>query len=367
MLVVGVLVVGLRYVAHAASLWSMVCVAVTGVSGLIGQHVLPLLDADPDVDRIVGLDVREPARRARHFEFHRVDLAGTELKPLLDGVDVVVHLASLSDSIPDEALMTRVNIEATRRLLDAAAAAGVGRVVRVSTTAVYGAWPNNPVPLTEDAPLRPNPGFLPAVHAAEVERMLTEWRDEHPGVVVTVLRLAPVMGAALEPRHLPARLVAGRPALRIRGAAPPVQVAHVDDVATAVAFSVHAPLSGAYNVACDSWLAPEAALELMPRRFVPALPAWLVTRLLRRAWSLGVGDVPHTVVPYLVHPWVVANDRLRAAGWSPAHTNEDAILETGDAVASHRGAFAAAAGSAGVGLAIGVALWRARRRRSIAG
>jgi nucleoside-diphosphate-sugar epimerase len=341
----------------------MVCVALTGVSGLIGQHVLPLLDADPGVDRIVGLDVREPARRARHFEFHRVDLASTELKPLLEGVDVVVHLASLSDSIPDEALMTRVNVDATRRLLEAAAAAGVQRVVRVSTTAVYGAWPNNPVPLTEDAPLRPNPGFLPAVHAAEVERMLGEWRDEHPGAVVTVLRLAPVMGAALEPRHLPARLVAGRPALRIRGSAPPVQVAHVDDAAAAVALAVRTPLSGAYNVASDSWIAPEVALELMPRRFIPALPGRVVTSLLRRGWSLGIGDVPPTVVPYLVHPWVVANDRLRAVGWTPSHTNEDAILETSDAMTSHRGLYVSA-GAAGAGLALGAALWRIRRRRT---
>jgi nucleoside-diphosphate-sugar epimerase len=341
----------------------MVCVALTGVSGLIGQRVLPLLDADPNIDRIVGLDVREPARRTRRFEFHRVDLASTELKPLLDGVDVIVHLASLSEAIPDEALMTRVNVDATRRLLDAAAAAGIQRIVRVSTTAVYGAWPNNPVPLTEDAALRPNPGFLPAVHAAEIERMLGEWREDHPGAVVTVLRLAPVMGAVLEPRHLPARLVAGRPALRIRGAAPPVQVAHVDDVAAAVALAVRTPMSGAYNVACDSWLAPEAALELMPRRYVPALPVRVITALLRRAWSLGIGDVPPTVVPYLVHPWVVANDRLRAVGWTPSHTNEDAILETSDAVTSHRGMFAAA-GATGAGVALAAAAWRVRRRRS---
>jgi UDP-glucose 4-epimerase len=339
----------------------MVSVAVTGVSGLIGQHVLPLLDADPTIDRIVGLDVREPSRRARRFEFHRVDLASTELKPLLDGIDVVVHLASLSDSIPDEALMARVNIDGTRRLLDAAAAAGVQRVVRVSTTAVYGAWPNNPVPLTEDAPLRPNPEFLPAVHAAEVERMLGEWRDEHPGVSVTVLRLAPVMGAVLAPRHLPARLVAGRPSLRIRGAAPPVQVLHVDDAASAVALAVRTPMSGAYNVACDSWLAPEAALELMPRRFVPALPARAVAWSLRRAWSVGIGDVPPSVLPYLVHPWVVANDRLRAAGWVPSHINEDAILETSDAVTSHRWMFVAA-GGAGVAIAAGGAAWQMRRR-----
>ena len=50
-------------VAHCASLWTVVqgTVAVTGVSGFIGQRLLPLLDASPDVTRIVGLDVRDPA------------------------------------------------------------------------------------------------------------------------------------------------------------------------------------------------------------------------------------------------------------------------------------------------------------------
>ena len=60
-------------VAHCASLWTVVqgTVAVTGVSGFIGQRLLPLLDASPDVTRIVGLDVRDPARRARKLTFHR--------------------------------------------------------------------------------------------------------------------------------------------------------------------------------------------------------------------------------------------------------------------------------------------------------
>ena len=110
-----------------------------------------------------------------------MDIAGHDLKPLLEGVDVLVHLAAVVDPIADEPLMTRVNVEGTRRVLDAAAAVGVRKIVRLSTTAVYGAWATNPLPLTEDAPLRPNPGFSPAVHAAEVERLLAEWQHDHPG------------------------------------------------------------------------------------------------------------------------------------------------------------------------------------------
>jgi UDP-glucose 4-epimerase len=341
----------------------VVAIAVTGASGLVGQRLLPRLVEDDRVTRLIGLDVRDPRRRVRNLEFQRVDIGGAELKPLLEGADVLVHLATVVDPIPDETLMARVNVEGTRRVLDAAAAVGVRKVIRVSTAAVYGAWPNNPVPLTEDATLRPNPGFAPAVHAAEVERLLGEWREEHPAVTVTTMRSAPVLGAGAE--RLPSRLLLGRPPLRVRGAGPPVQVVHVDDLVSALVLAVGNDLPGTYNVAADGWLGADDARALLPRSLMPPLPAELLERILRRLWASGLGDVPPTVVPYLLHPWVVANDRLRAAGWRPAHTNEEAIIEGLDSLPTPRyGRALVLAGAAGVALGItGGFAWRAMRRR----
>ena len=79
-------------------------------------------------------------------------------------------------------------------------------------------------------------------------------------------------------------------------------------------------------------------------------------------WSSGVGDVPPTVVPYLVFPWVVASDRLQALGWTPSHTNEETILETVDARPASRipsvRTIVVAAGVAAAGIATGLALVR---------
>ena len=344
----------------------VISVAVTGAAGLVGQPLVEALAAHPDVARVVGLDVREPARRPPAVEFHRVDIAGARLAPLLAGVDVIVHLAGVVDPIPDEALMARVNVGGTRQVLDAAAAVGVRRVVRVSSATVYGAWPNNPVPLTEDQALRPNPDFSPAVQGAEVERLLAEWHGAHPEVVTTTLRAAAVVGPGAE--RLPARLLLGRPALRVRGADPPLQVVHVDDLVQALALAATTDLPGVYNVAADGWLAADEARALVGRGSVPSLGEEALTRALRRAWALGVGDVPPGVVPYLVHPWVIANDRLRAAGWAPVHGNADAIREGVDALTTSRGGVdprvvAGAAGAAVVTVVV-VARMRRRRRRS---
>jgi len=339
-------------------------IVVTGASGLVGQRLLPVLAGDASVTRLVALDVREPARRVRGLEFHLVDVAGSELKPLVEGADVLVHLASVVDPIPDEALMARVNVEGTRRVLDAAAAVGVRKVVRVSSAAVYGAWANNPVPLTEESPLRPNPSFSPAVQAAEVERLLAEWADEHPGVTVTTLRVAPVLGAGAE--RLPSRLLLGRPPLRVRGAHPPVQAVHVDDLVRALSLVVLADHPGVFNVASDGWLDHDAARALLPRELMPPLPAQLLERVLGAAWRSGLGDVPPGVVPYLMHPWVIANDRLVAIGWAPRHGNEEAII---GGLASlppppSRGPLVAAAAGGALGALLAVALLRRRRRTS---
>jgi nucleoside-diphosphate-sugar epimerase len=250
-------------------------------------------------------------------------------------------------------------------VLDAAAAVGVRKIVRLSTTAAYGAWATNPLPLTEDAALRPNPGFSPAVHAAEVERLLAEWQLDHPAVTITTLRTAPVLGAGAH--HLWARVLTAPSRPRVRGAAPPVQVVHVDDVVRALTLVVRDDHAGVLNVAAEGWLDAEAVAALVPRSVVPTLPADVLRRALARMWASGVGDVPPAIVPYLVHPWVVASDRLQALGWEPSHTNEETILETVDArppsgLPSAR-TIAVAAGVGAAGIATGLALHYLRRRR----
>lgn len=338
-------------------------IAVTGVSGLLGQRLLALLDADDLIDTVVGLDVRDPARGARKLDFRRCDVTTADLKSLLEGVDVIVHLAAIVGPIDDEATARRVNVDATRRLLDAASAVGVTRFVRASSAAVYGAWPNNPVPLTEDAPLRPNPGFSPALHDAECERLLLEWNDAHPGARTVVLRIAPVVGAGVDTLFANAAL--GHAPVTVRGAHRPIQVVHVDDAAAALALAATGDLEGVYNVAADGWLAAEAAAAVVPsapRRV--ALPAEFAERTLRTLWGSGLGDAPPEALPCLMHPWVIANDRLRAAGWEPRHSNEDALVLAGDPDASHNPLPWVAAVGAVVAGAVGATWWLSRRHRA---
>jgi UDP-glucose 4-epimerase len=335
-------------------------IAITGVSGFLGQRLLPLLDANPRVERIVGLDVRDPARRARKLEFHRVDVLGTDLVPYVRGADAIVHLAAIVGPNPDEELFTRVNVDGTRRLIDAAARAGVRKLVRPSSAAIYGAWANNPVPLTEDAALRPSPGYLPAIVDAECERLLADWAAAQSGRVVTRFRIAPVVGAGAH--ALFASVALGHAPVRVRGAASPVQVVHVDDAAAALEVAVDRDLDGAFNVAADGWLTVEEASALLPGRRLPGVPYEVAERVLRATWATGVGDAPPSALPYFVHAWVVANDRLKAAGWKPGHSNDEAILLATPSDDRSVIPLLAGAGAVTAGIALGT-WWLTRRRR----
>lgn len=341
---------------------------VTGVSGLVGQRLLRLLDADHAVQRIVGIDLREPPLRPAKFEFYRVDLATADVKPLIDGSSAVVHLAFAVAPPQDLRLLERVNLEATRRLLEAAGAVGVHHVVYPSSAMVYGAWPDNPVPLTEDAPLRPNPGFAYAAQKAEVERMLGEWRSGHPGATAAVLRPAASPSAARG--SWLGRIWRQALPLGVRGALPPVQYLHEDDLAGAVALALRRRLDGTYNVAPDGWISGEEARALVPG-FRVSLPAGLVAKALSAGWASGLSELPPSVLPYVMYPWVVANDRLRAAGWSPTHTSAEALVAAFEvpawraALARHRqeAILAGAVGGAALTAVAGAAaLWRLRRR-----
>jgi hypothetical protein len=105
-----------------------------------------------------------------------------------------------------------------------------------------------------------------------------------------------------------------------------MQLLHLDDLATAVVLAATARLDGIFNVAPDGWVSGEDARALAgdPPRL--SLPTWVVTALTSVGWRWKVGRMPPGLVPYTMHPWVVANDRLKAAGWSPGHTNDETFV-----------------------------------------
>lgn len=198
-------------------------------------------------------------------------------------------------------------------------------VVLVSSAMVYGAWENNPVPLTEDALLRPDVEFAFARQLGAAEQLVDGWRRELDGRTVTVLR--PAIGmAADDTSRLAAALAAGM-GQRFGTADPPAQFLHLDDLAAAVLLAAEQQLDGVFNVAPDGWIAGERVRALagaVPRLKLPDRLSEVINKL---RWQFQRGPIPPGLRSYTRSPWLIANDRLKAAGWQPNVTNEQAFVE----------------------------------------
>jgi nucleoside-diphosphate-sugar epimerase len=213
--------------------------------------------------------------------------------------------------------------------LAAATEHGVRHVVLLSSAMVYGAWPNNPVPITEDAALRPDFGFAFARQLATVEQMVDDWREAIPGRSTCILRPVPAM-AADGTSSLVRALAAGMGG-RLGEDDVPAQFLHLDDLASAVELVVERRLDGVYNVAPDGHVPGSRVRSLWgmaPRLRLPDRVAELVADV---RWRFQRGPIPPGLRPYVRSPWLVSNGRLRAEGWAPTVTNEQAFVEGTDA------------------------------------
>lgn len=321
--------------------------------------------ARDDVDAVVAVDLRSAA--VAGVEVFQLDLASSDLGPAFADADSVIHLASVfGPSLLSAEISDAAEVTLARRVLAAADKASVSRLVVMSSATVYGPWANNAVPLTEEAPLRPHPDLAYAVQKGEVERLAVDWAADHPAATVALLRPATVVqdgkgGWLAEALHAAGDLPTGDDT--------PAQYLHIDDLATAVVASWAAGLDGPVNVAPDGWLTPteRQALDPVPKVRLPERAAVAVASW---RWRLRLAPTSPGILAYARHPWVVANDRLAATGWTCEHSNEEAYVASHDARAieaispQRRQELAlGAAGSAIVAAGVGVGvLVRARRR-----
>lgn len=303
----------------------MTAVAITGASGLLGRRVVDELINREGITRVVGLDRRAPRGVSSPRFLHRpADVTDPAIVDALQGIDVVVHLATRLQPRPDEATMRALNVDGTRNLVAAASEAGVARFVHLSSVAAYGAAADNDLPLTESSPVRGTAGFPLAEQQAEIERWLQARVSEGVGPELAVLRAAMVIGPGVD--NLATRQLEAPRFPAVRGHEPPLQVVHIDDLAAAIVHVVVRGLTGTYNVSAEGWLAFDEVRSMLGRGLV-ALPEELAFSVTERLYSLGVKEYPPGLVTHLMYPWVMSPAKLIATGWRPEVTNRAALAE----------------------------------------
>ncbi|MEC3996869.1 SDR family oxidoreductase [Actinacidiphila sp. DG2A-62] len=296
-------------------------VAITGAASGVGRALALRLVSSDRIRKVVAIDERRGEVPGATWRV--LDVRDPAIADKLRGADVVVHLALDLDLESDPKARSAFNVRGTQTVLTASAAAGVRRVVLCTSAMVYGAQADNDVPLAEDAPLRATSEASFVDDLLEIERLGRRAPRAHPGLNVTVLRPAVLVGGtdtALTRYFESPRL------LVVAGSRPCWQFCHVEDLVSALEYAVLEKVDGEMAVGCDGWLEQEEVEELSGIRRMELPPA-IAFGAASRLHRLGLTPSPAGDLAYTMHPWVVSGSRLYEAGWRPQWTNEEVLAE----------------------------------------
>ncbi|MFC4058232.1 NAD-dependent epimerase/dehydratase family protein [Planomonospora corallina] len=297
-------------------------VAVTGAASGIGRAFLAKVASSADFRRVVAID--EQRGDVPGVTWRVIDVRDPLLANRISDIDVLVHLSADYGLDSDPGERRAYNLRAAQTVLTASAAARVRRVVLVTSAMVYGAAPDNEVPLPEDAPVAAESDTGVVGDHLEIEALVRRSLRSHPGLEVTVLRPAALVGPDVDSvvtRHFEAPRL-----LTVKGCSPRWQFCHIDDLVSALELAALGVVSGVVAVGGEGWLEQEQVEEMSGLRRLE-LPAGLTFGTAQRLHRLGITPAPAADLHYVVYPWVVDCASLRETGWKPQWTNEAALAQ----------------------------------------
>jgi UDP-glucose 4-epimerase len=294
---------------------------ITGGSGYIGSRLVELLAQRDDTESVLIADVRPPRIHRPRTEFVKLDVRDREgVRAALERsrADALVHLAFLLDPIHDEALMYDIDVNGTHNVLEAAHAAGTEQVLVTSSAVAYGAFPDNPEPLTEDDPVRGVASYSYARDKTESDRLCQLWAERHPDRTMTIVRPCIVLGPNVNNSLV--RIWTKAPAqFDIGNLDNRIQFVHEDDVVEAISRLLDGKHGGAFNVAGDGLMTYKECAELigLPIRKIPVRA---LRALAKASWRAHLAEAPAGQIEFALYPWIVSSDKLKATlGWGPQH------------------------------------------------
>jgi UDP-glucose 4-epimerase len=308
-------------------------VVVTGASGNVGSAVVEALVADQRVTSVTGICRRPHDWRPPRTSWRWGDVAEMDLDAVVRGADVVVHLAWLFHPMRHAEVTWRSNVIGTRRLLQAVHRADVPALVVASSVGAYSPRADLE-PVDETWPTDGQPLTAYSREKAYVERLLDIHEESHPDQRVVRLRpaftfqarsgiqqrrlfLGPLVpGAVLAPGRIP--LLPLPSDLRL-------QAVHTTDVAAAYLAAALGTAHGAFNIAADPVLDPDALATLLKARWT-AVPAKAMRAGLFAAHHAHVVPTAPELFDLLMTVPVMSARRARdELGWQPRHSGADAV------------------------------------------
>jgi len=323
-----------------------VLVAISGGAGFLGLHLARRLVGDGHEVRILDLvPLDDPVLDGRVEELPGDVRLAVDARRLVAGADVLVHAAAaLPIQVTRDAIRS-VNVEGTAVTLGAALEAGVGRVVLISSTAVYGVPERHPI--HEDDPLV-GVGHYGA-SKIEAERLCSAFSRR--GLESVVVRPKTFVG----PERLGVFEILfdwireGRRIPILGDGGNRYQLLAVEDLCDAVVRCLDAPVAGeALNVGAARFGTVEEDLGALidhagsgsRLRPVPARPAEAALRALELARLSPLAEWHYRTAHR--DSYVSIDKARRLLGWQPRLSNAETLCATYDWYLGHRAELRAA-------------------------
>jgi UDP-glucose 4-epimerase len=304
-------------------------VLVTGLSTYWGGRLAQALEADPEIEVIIGVDSEDPTRELERTEFIRVGTQHALLRRIVQAaeIDTVIDSRLVVDSSTTSARQAHENnVIGTMNILAACGGpdSTVKKLVFKSSAHFYGTEQDDPAFFTEQMG-RPHPPSTPIERdILDAEAAVAEFGEQNPDTSVTVLRCTNALGPDVQTSH---RSLFSLPVVpMILGFDPRYQFVHEDDVVAALAHGLRNELPGIYNVAADGVLALSEVAGLLGKSYVPILPPWgtgLAAGVLRR---LGM-TVPPEMLAQLRFGRGLDNRKLKATGFTYRYTTRETVIK----------------------------------------
>lgn len=304
----------------------------TGACRFLGGFLTARLAQNPKIERVIAVDAAAPSkdllRRMGRADFVRADIRNPFISKVIrnNDVDTVVHAAAASyaPSSGGRAALKELNVMGAMQLFAACQKApSVRRVVLKSTSEVYGSHPRDPVVFTEDSLSRrpPRDGF--AHDSIDIEGYVRGLGRRRPDIAVTILRLANMIGPAMDTAL--SRYLAGPVVPTVAGRDARLQLLHEQDALGALERATVAGRPGTFNVGADGIIMMSQAIRRAGRvpMPVPGFAVWAIDSLRK---ATRATELSREQIDYLSYGRVMDTTRMRAElGYIPKWTTAEAF------------------------------------------
>ena len=299
-------------------------VAITGVSGYLGTLLAKRIGQEDGVERVIGLDVKEPPFTFPKFTFIKHDVRQPFTQIFADNkIDTAVHLAFIVVPVRDEKRARQINLEGTRNFLAAAGGANVPQVYYMGSHTEYGARKGNPALFTEDMPPNPNPDYPYPCDKTAADLMFQTFAKENPNTCVTIGRTVAVTGQCGEACGLTTLFLPVM--VKIAGKNPLWQFIHEEDLVELIVLLLKNRKAGIFNLAGEGGVTYGDMIKDLGKPSI-SLPGWLLRGAINLTWKLRLqskGSVG--TLALLEYPIIISNEKmLKATGYQMRYTGREA-------------------------------------------